>query len=138
MLLSGCVFLSVMDASRKQNITLFSTLGSDYIARGAVWAMELDNAHDVHAFYALRQTPGSSPKVLHLQGYPGMSRGADVVILGRVMEQDLMVKERASGVSVGNEHDAVMGYVSGLIQTPVAYDIGTLANLIARDVPELR
>ncbi|MBI4020429.1 MAG: hypothetical protein HY367_03790 [Candidatus Aenigmarchaeota archaeon] len=124
-------------ATQRENITrLFTNVGIDYIEAG-IATFELHDGHDVHAFYRLIKEPG---KVIHVQGYPGMSVGEKARVWARLMDYGRMAEIRASGgVSIGNEHEAtVQNFPNFAIGVEIPYSSKKLKELLAENVPELR
>jgi len=115
---------------------LFQAVGKDYSDRG-VAQLELHQGHDIHAFYRLSKSPS---KVIHVQGYPGMSSPEQARVWARMMDYDKMMQIRTSEtVSVGNEHEATTqifsNFESGIL---IPYDAKVLEDKLAENVPELK
>ncbi|MDP3734589.1 MAG: hypothetical protein Q8R37_05155, partial [Nanoarchaeota archaeon] len=88
---------------RTKITALFEEVANNYNGKVTV---EVDQGHDVHAFYRLTQDPS---KVIHLQGYTGFSTEQEARIWGRMLSYNYMMDLRKSGeVSVGNEHIATI------------------------------
>ncbi len=95
-----------MDKERESITHLFREVAADYLRHGKLLGFEIFQVKkDTHAFYRLYHDP---TKVIHIQGYPGMSSEAQARVYARMMDYEKMTDIRALGhVSVGNEHAAV-------------------------------
>ncbi len=123
-------------SERQAIIRLFQEVGRHYYDRG-VACFEVYNGQDVHAFYRLCSAPS---KVVHVQGYPGLSSPEQARVWARMMDYNKMIAARDSGtVSIGNEHEAAIqqfpNFESGIF---VPYDVRVLEGKLAENVPELR
>ncbi len=118
---------------------LFEEVGRDYENYG-IASLELNQGHDVHAFYWLIPYECKPIKVVHVQGYPGMSTDDKARVFARLMDLNKMLEIRCKeGVSIGNEHDAVIkpfpDFFGGIY---IPYDAKVLEEMLAENVPELR
>jgi len=121
---------------RKEITQLFQKVGDDYHRRG-IAELELHQGHDVHAFYRLSHNPS---KVIHVQGYAGMSTESKARVWARLMNYDKMMKVRKAGrVSAGNEHEAtIQRFPNFEMGVNIPYDPKILEDRLAANVPELR
>jgi len=115
---------------------LFSAVGANLESKG-VASFELHELHDTHAFYRLTS---DSDKVIHVQGYPGMSSEEKTRVWSRLFDYEKMMEIRTSGeVSIGNEHAASIQqfpkFESGV---DIPYDSEILEGMLAENVPSLR
>lgn len=79
-------------------------VGVDYQNKGVISDLEIIQGHDVHAFYRFKKRPN---RVVHVQGYPGMSNSEKMYVSARLRDYNKMLEERIKGnVSIGNEHKA--------------------------------
>jgi len=91
-----------MTDTRKRILEIFSDVGGILLQRQAARGYELVNLHDVHGFYRV-----NNELVVHIQGYPGMSKEDEMFVSMRLRDYQKMMQIRAIGrVSVGNEHEA--------------------------------
>jgi hypothetical protein len=118
---------------------LLKDVGDVFAMQNIVKSEVVEGGHDIHAFYRLVKDPS---KVIHVQGYPGMSTEKNCMVSARLMDYNMMMKIRESGrVSIGNEHTAVIGvfqnfnYGTGIM---IPYEKDVLEDLLAENVPELR
>ena len=120
----------------KMMMILFSEVGDDYRERG-VAELDLHQSHDIHAFYRLSEDP---TKVIHVQGYPGMSNEEEARVWARMMDYDKMMEVRAREmVSVGNEHEAtIQEFPNFEIGIMIPYDSKVLKEKLEENVIELR
>ena len=128
--------LLISNCMRKAITQLFQEVGKNYLNRG-VAELDLHQGHDVHAFYRLSGNPS---KVVHVQGYAGMSSTEEARVWARMMDYDQMMEIRSrGGVSVGNEHKATTqqfpNFKRGIM---IPYDSKVLKDILAENVPELR
>lgn len=88
-------------------------------------------AQDVQAFYRSLREPD---KVMHVQGYPGLSTDNHAVVWARLMNYDAMMWIRTwDNVSIGNEHDAVIQIFPEFLNVvSIPYDSGVLREKMAR------
>lgn len=123
------------EANSQKLTKLLEEIGKDFSER-EVATMELHHGHDIHAFYQLN---ADSKKVIHLQAYPGMSNDKQARVYARMMDYDKMMSIRAShGVSIGNEHDAVIQpFANFEIGIFIPYDKDVLIGKLADNVDEL-
>jgi hypothetical protein len=116
---------------------LFMEVGKHYRNRGVADLFELHPNQDVHAFYRLSH---NKSKVIHVQGYPGMSDENGAMVWARMMDYKKMMKIRKLGtVFTGNEHGATIqsfpNFQRGII---IPYDANVLEEKLEENVPELR
>ena len=122
---------------RELIIHLFKETGYNYHNRG-VAELELHQSNDVHAFYRLFKNPS---KVIHIQGYPGLSSTYKAIVLARMMDYGRMMEIRnIEKVSIGNEHKAVIQLFPnfGRKMMVLPYNPKVLEKRLAENVPELR
>ena len=111
---------------------LLTYVGDHYTAANKItYELHLDS--DVHAFYRPTADPS---KVIHVQGYPGMSSNELAKMRARLMNYDRMMELRAAYEMIGNEHKAVTQVLLRLVEIP--YDPAVLQAALERSVPELR
>ena len=115
---------------------LLEKVGIDYRDRGLA-EFELHHDHDVHAFYRLTS---DSSRVIHVQGYPGMSSETEARVWAREMNyfdmKDLRVDPK---ISIGNEHDAVTrNFPNFEIGVQIPYDPRVLEEMLGENIPELK
>jgi hypothetical protein len=116
---------------------LFSDLGQRFKEREvASTAIIPGQVSDVHAFYRLTQMP---TRTIHVQGYTGFSTREGAVVMGRLMDTDIMMEMDESGESsIGNEHRAVVQVFPNLQGlTDIPYDAKVLDTLLSSNVQEL-
>ena len=90
---------------RDQITKLFQDVGEHYVEKGLA-SLEIRQGHDMHAFYRLSQEPS---KVIHVQGYPGLSSNEEARVAARIIDYDRMMEIRENEwASVGNEHEATI------------------------------
>ncbi|RLJ01572.1 MAG: hypothetical protein DRP11_04175 [Candidatus Aenigmatarchaeota archaeon] len=65
----------------------------------------LHEDRDIHAFFRLNEDP---IKMIHLQGYPSLSSEQEVMLFARLMDYRKIREIRKKGISIGNEHEAVI------------------------------
>jgi hypothetical protein len=121
---------------RRAIIQLFQEVGKHYYDR-CVACFEVHDEHDVHAFYRLSSAPS---KVVHVQGYPGLSSAEQARVWARIMDYNKMIALRNSGtVSIGNEHEAAIqqfpNFESGIF---MPYDARVLEGKLAENVKEVK
>ncbi len=121
---------------RKEITRLFEAVGKHYAELGLAGTY-LHQGHDVHAYYRLFE---DNSKVIHVQGYPGMSDKNRARVWARLMDCSKIVDsiERIGEVN-GNEHDAVIQTFSNFgdgIYVP--YDSKVLEEKLTENVQELR
>ena len=121
---------------RKEIIELFQKVGDDYSNSGFA-ELDLRKAHDVHAFYRLSHDPS---KVIHVQGYVGMSSDKGARVWARMMDYDKMIEIRECGrVSVGNEHEAtIQQFPNFEFGVMIPYDPKVLEDKLAENISELK
>lgn len=119
--------------SRERIFNMFEALDR-YFTR--LQLVAIYNDHDIHAYYKLSLEPS---RVIHVQGYPGMSSESEARVWARMMDHERMVEARRRGVSRGNEHGATTqdfpNFESGIM---IPYDPEILGNKLAENVPEIR
>lgn len=115
---------------------LFEEVGKDYQSKKFA-ELELYQGHDVHAFYRLLSDPS---KVIHVQGYPGMSDENQARVFARMMDYNTMMIIRNRGnVSIGNEHEAVIRPFGGLeLGKMIPYKPEVLETILEEYCPELK
>lgn len=118
---------------------LFGRLARNYGFGGQVsdYTLYSPVEEDIHAFYTLQ---GKSVTI-HLQGYPGMSSEEGAMVMARTLDCAKLNEIRARGnVRVGSETEAVIRIFPnfGNTGTFIPYDVRTLENMLAEEVPELR
>src|SRR3989344_3688555 len=115
---------------------LFQEVGDHYLQRG-VATLDLHLLHDVHAFYTLTQDPF---RVVHVQGYPGMSSEQEARVFARMMDSRLLLLIRISKeASIGNEHEATIARFPNFVQgIMIPYSSKVLEAKLAENVPALR
>lgn len=114
-------------------IRLFQEVGEHYRKKG-VAELDLYQKRDIHAFYRLSQV---LTKVIHVQGYPGLSSDHKAIVLARIMDHNKLLDIRRNGrASIGNEHEATTQMFPNLIIIP--YSSKILEERLAEFVPELR
>lgn len=119
---------------RTKITNLFQAVAEDYQNSAE---LELHQGHDVHAFYRLQKDP---TKVIHLQGYPGMSNENQAHVFARLMDYQEMINIRNQGtISIGNEHEAVIKTFPNFefIGKDIPYDKRILENMLEENCPEL-
>ena len=121
---------------REKITRLFQEVGERYAERGAA-ELNLHQGHDVHAFYRISKDPS---KVIHVQGYPGMSSEEKARVWARLMDYNKMMALRERpGISDGNEHEATVqtfpNFGNGI---EIPYDSKVLEEKLAENVPQLR
>ncbi|MBS3144742.1 hypothetical protein J4208_04110 [Candidatus Woesearchaeota archaeon] len=123
------------DICQSRITALFQEVGEHYL-RSNVATLDLHQIHDVHAFYRLIQDP---TRVVHVQGYPGMSSGHEARVWARMMDYRAMMLIRHSGiVSIGNEHKAtILGFRNFAHGIMIPYVANALEAKLAENVPEL-
>ena len=90
---------------------------------------------DVHGFYRLSRNP---QKVIHVQGYPGLSSFEEARFFARMMDYEKMQESmRKVGEINGNEHEAVIQNFPNFV-AEIPYDSETLEKMLAENVSELR
>jgi len=121
---------------RKMITVILRGVGDYYQTKG-VAELSLHQGRDVHAFYRLAKDP---TKVIHVQGYPGMSTDKQARVWARMMNYDKMIRLREGGVAIGNEHAATIkdfpDFTAGGIMIP--YNSKYLEEMLTENVPELR
>ena len=125
------------EANREKITKVFSDVGVHYKEKG-VADLDLHQGHDIHAFYRLCK---DLSKVIHVQGYPGLSSDEKTHIWARLMDHDRMIAIRAGDErSIGNEHDATIQNFEnfGFSGTDIPYDAKVLEERLAENVPELK
>ncbi len=115
---------------------LLTEIGDDYKKR-EVAIYKIHQGHDVHAFY--RILPRQTREVVHVQGYPRMSTESEMRVFARLMNHDKMMEIRkAGGVSIGNEHEAVVrpfpNFREGII---IPYESQILESMLGENVQKL-
>lgn len=121
---------------RKEIKALFKEVGKHFEERD-IASLELHESHDVHAFYRITKDPS---KVIHVQGYPGLSSTKGVMVWARMMDYNKMMEIRDYGdVSIGNEHEAtIQSFPNFGIGVTVPYMPHVLIEELAKNCPELR
>ena len=90
---------------RRKIDRVFTELGMQYSHSG-IAGFEMFDEHDIHAYYRPFK---DMTRVVHVQGYPGMSDDKEFQVHARLMDYDKMMSIREQGgVSIGNEHEAVV------------------------------
>ena len=93
-----------MSEPRQIIIDLFTELGKKYLTKNIAASFELNEGHDIHAFYRLANNPD---RVIHLQGYPGLSEEDSIYLSARLRDYNKMMNIRKAGIAtIGNEHEA--------------------------------
>lgn len=88
----------------RRSIRLLAETAVNLLSTGDIDDFRLHASHDVHGFYE----SSHRNETVHVQAYPGMSRGGEAVVNVRGMDPDRLREIQALGtVSVGNEHNAV-------------------------------
>src|SRR3989344_8109799 len=86
------------------------------------------NEHDIHMYIYPKSDYG---KIVHVQGYPGMSNKEEARVYGRVMDYGKFNAIRMSKrESIGNEHDAVLPEMGVLPPMEIPYDANKLAWML--------
>lgn len=121
---------------RNAVIRLLSEVGIDYLQKG-IAEFEIREAHDVHAYYRLTKDPS---KVIHVQGYPGMSSDEEARVWARLMDYNKMMEIRQrSHTFIGNEHEATIRQLPNfLLGISIPYDPSVLEAKLEESVPELK
>ena len=121
----------------KKIIPLFMKVAEDYFREQKIEEFSIHQEHDIHAFYRLSNEPS---KVIHVQGYPGMSTGNETRISARIMDYDKLIEIRRTGnVSVGNEHEAIIKSLQNFkLGIVIPYDSKILEKKLADNIPELK
>ena len=116
---------------------LLNEVGLHYTHRGVVSTTEYHSSHDVHAFYTLAADPS---RVIHVQGYPGLSSENRARVRARMMDYEMMMALKDTGdVSVGNEHEAVVQEFPNFGHgVDILYNPKVLEDMLEANVPELR
>lgn len=117
---------------RRKITALFTEVGVHFQERGVATPV-LHQEHDVHAFYRLSK---DASRVVHVQGYPGLSSEQQAVVLARLIDYSRMLAIRTRGDSIGKEHEAVIQTL--ISQTGMPYDPRVLEERLAENVHELR
>ena len=135
MLIKIIVIITIMTV-REKIIELFSEVGTDYSEKG-IAVFGLHTRHDIHAFYRFLREPN---KVVHLQGYPGMSSEQEARVWARLMDYNKMMEIRRNcGVSIGNEHDAtIQRFPNFEIGVMIPYSSKVLEDMLGENCSELR
>lgn len=120
---------------REKITQLFEKVGEDYKKRNIV-TYEINQGHDIHAFYRL---PRNVENLVHVQGYPGMSTERGARVYARVMDYNkTMAIRKAGGVSIGNEHKAVVkqfpNFKCGVV---IPYEAKILEEMLGENISEL-
>jgi len=93
-----------MSEPRQIIIDLFTELGKKYLTKNIAASFELNEGHDIHAFYRLANNPD---RVVHLQGYPELCEEGSIYVSARLRDYNKMMNIRQAGIaSIGNEHEA--------------------------------
>ncbi len=123
-----------MEEIRERIIKVFTEAAHDYLNKRVIVSYEIDNGHDVHAFYRVMANPDG---VIHVQGYPGMSNEKIMWISARARNYYKMLLERVKGhVSVGNEHKSNLPFFgnAGLqLGKGIPYSAKALQDILARE-----
>lgn len=124
-----------MNNLRDKITALFEEVGKHYREKGLAES-EVHQGHDVHAFYRLSQNPA---RVIHVQGYPGMSSDERARVWARMMDYDNMIAiRRNGGISIGNEHKAtVQEFPNFEIGIMLPYNSKVLEDKLAENVEDL-
>jgi len=125
---------------RKDISGLLSEVGRHYDSNKKISTIAVYPRHDIHAFYTLRD---NLEKTIHVQGYPGMSNENGMRVMARMMDSKKMYEAREKGISMGNEHNAVIQkfrnfdaiFYSG---ETIPYDPKVLERMLEENVLELR
>ena len=129
-------FKRARERNRERILCLFLEAGDHYLGRGSA-ELNLYQDNDVHAFYRLTADPS---KVVHVQGYPGMSSEEKMHVWARLVNYDLMrVIRENSSASPGNEHSAVIKQFENFeLGIEIPYKARALEELLEKNVPELK
>lgn len=119
---------------------IFNEIGENYEELGLA-RCEIHQGHDIHAFYHLLKSPS---KVIHVQGYPGMSNQEGMRVWARLMDYNKMIDIRETAkvtgkrLSIGNEHEAtIQNFGNFGVGIFIPYSSIVLEDKIAENVPEL-
>ena len=120
---------------RKKIGELFREVGEHFEEKG-IAEYELHQHHDTHAFYRLSK---DRSKVIHVQGYPGMSSLIKARVWARLMDYNKMIEIRSNGTaSIGNEHEAtIQQFPNFKIGIMIPYDSKILEEKLAENLPQL-
>jgi hypothetical protein len=128
--------------NRQRIISVLNELGERYQDRAVASLEQLEDAHDVHAFYRISEMfrLPEGDRIIHVQGYPGLSNDGEMRVYARLMDYDQLVQIRQQGeVSIGNEHEAVTqdfpNFGAGVF---IPYDSEVLGRMLEENVPVLR
>ena len=101
--------MSNREENRKRITEIFSEIGTNYMVRGIVIGSEIHQNHDTHAFYRIAKDPS---KVVHVQGYLGLSSEENMIVVARLMDYGIMmatrVERRHDHSVIGNEGEAAL------------------------------
>jgi len=123
--------------TRDRITRVFEQVRDHYKDRG-VAVMEIIQGHDVQAFYRLSQDPS---RVVHVQGYPGMSTDKEMRVWARLMDYNKMMElRRDPQISPGNEHEAqIQPFPNfGMDNLWIPYDSLVLEEKLEENLPELK
>jgi len=129
-------FKRARERNRERILCLFLEVGDHYLGRGSA-ELNLYQDNDVHAFYRLNE---DKSKVVHVQGYPGMSSQEKMHVWARLINYDLMMVIRDNScTSPGNEHSAVIKQFENFeFGIEIPYEARALEKLLEENVPELK
>ncbi len=136
--MSGGIRGRIQEGLVRSNVgVLLREVGRGFERSGLVSSFEIFKEHDIHAFYRLSR---DQDRVVHVQGYPGMSTESEARVFARLMDYNKMMEiRRAGGVSIGNEHLAVVqDFPNFEFAVEVPYDPRVLRGMLEENVPELR
>ena len=126
-------------------VRLLAVTGLLLFEDDTIYGMQIHEGHDVHGFYDLRSGGKKRPDnsiALHIQAYPGMSDDKHMSIAARFMDKGLLREIRAKGgISVGNEHEAFIDYLSPDEQSSISsipWDANILRKLVKKGVSRLK
>lgn len=125
------------EASRetcRSKITALLQEVGDHYTESNVAELDLHQGHDVHAFYRLSADPS---KVIHVQGYPGMSSDEEARVWARLFDYDRMMESRGRHISIGNEEATVQQFTNFEFGIMISYDPKALEEKLAENIPQL-
>ncbi len=122
-----------MEIEREKITILFKEVGVHYEVKGLA-ELDLHQAHDIHAFYRLIE---DNSKVIHVQGYPGMSSEQEAHIFARLMDYDKLKECRRKGALLGNENAVIQQFPNFSCGIRIPYDSKILEQKLAENIPEL-
>ncbi len=123
-----------MEIEREKITILFKEVGVHYEVKG-IAELDIHQSHDVHAFYRLIK---NKSKVIHVQGYPGMSSEQEAHVYARLMDYDKMMESRTKGCSIGNEHAVIQQFPNFISGVEIPYDSRVLEQKLAENILELK